>query len=307
MTEKKKKALAVIGATAVGKTALAIDVARAVDGEIISCDSMQIYRGMDIGSAKPTPEERAAVPHHLIGVIDPQEDFSAAKYKALAEGAIRSCLSRGKTPILCGGTGLYLDAVLYDLSFAAKPENSALREGLYQEVKEKGAHVLYEELQRRDPDAADRIHPNNVKRVIRALESALLGEPIRDFKQVRRRTDRYNFTLILLKRDRKDLYERINRRVDRMVERGLLEEVKKLVRTGLDAHSVAMQGIGYKELLPVLRGETPLSVAVDEIKKNTRHYAKRQETWFRRYADAKVFDLSAGESAQEVIAWLNRK
>ena len=303
--------LVIAGPTAAGKTAFALEAAKRYDGEIVSCDSMQIYRFMDIGSAKPTISERREVPHHLVDCIDPGQPFSAAMYRELASAAIEDIHSRGKLPVICGGTGLYLNALLYDMDFGVSPENPALREKLEKLADEEGPQALHELLQRQDPRAAQRIHPNNVKKVIRALERLEGGEDdLREFADVRRENPRYAPVLIGLTRDRAELYDRIDRRVLQMVEQGLVDEVRRLQEMGLSENNISMLGIGYKELLPFLRGECTLDEATKTIQKNTRHLAKRQLTWFRRYATIHWVNISEHENEEQALeamfSWLER-
>jgi len=279
-----KNVLAVVGATASGKTALSIALAKALGGEIISCDSMQIYRGMDIGTAKPTEEEREGVPHHLIDIVDPSESFSVADYAPLAAKAIEDISARGKLPIFCGGTGLYLDAVLTANEYSEAASDPSLREELTREAEEKGALVLWERLKREDPASAEAIHPNNVKRVVRALEIKLLtGVPKSEWdKRSRLAPSPYNAVVLGLSYpDRAVLYGRIDKRVDIMLEAGLVDEVRSLIESGrLPRGSTAAQAIGYKEILAYLDGEVSLGEAVETLKTATRRYAKRQITWF---------------------------
>lgn len=304
------KIVAICGPTAVGKTAYSIEIAKKFDGEIVSCDSMQLYKYMDIGSAKPSLDELNQVKHHLIGIVDPSEMFSVAKYKELANDAIDDIISRGKLPIIAGGTGLYLDALLFDLDFAAEPSDDNLRDELYKIAEEKGNLELHAILNECDPDSAKRIHPNNVRRVVRAIESAKSGNKLKDFAKDLSLNDKYEFILIGLRRDREELYDRINRRVDVLVKEGLFEEVKMLREMGLSESDISMKGIGYKEVLAYFDGEYDLETAIDTIKKNTRHFAKRQITWLKRYDDMKWFDLSESkddkDSIREIITWLEK-
>lgn len=303
-----KTLIAICGPTAVGKTEYAIRAARALDGEVLSCDSMQLYKYMDIGSAKPTPEERAQVPHHLVDLIDPAEEFSVARYAALAEEALTGIWDRGKIPIVAGGTGLYLNALLYKMDFSAPPGDPALRQEFYDLAKQEGAEALHRRLCVLDPEAAKRIHPNNIKKVVRACEAAMLGNPVKDFAtEPVRRTDRRSI-LLCLTRDREELYDRINQRVDVLMEKGLLGEVQGLLASGLSENDISMKGIGYKEIIGYLEGDYDLAEAVRLIKRNTRHLAKRQLTWFKRYEDMKWLNISEyrdeEESIGEMIRWL---
>ena len=219
----KREIIVICGPTAVGKTKYAIETALHVGGEVVSCDSMQLYKYMDIGSAKPTPEEQAQVPHHLVDEIDPGEAFSVARYQKLAKEAIEDIFTRGKTPVIAGGTGLYLNALLYDMDFSAPPRDEAYRDQLYKDAEEFGPIYLHNKLQLVDPEAAERIHPNNIKKVVRALEAAEEGNKVKDFATQLEPTKDYSYKLIGLTRDREELYNRINLRVDILMEMGLLE------------------------------------------------------------------------------------
>ena len=283
MSEKIKIA-AVTGPTASGKTALAIELARQLDGEIISCDSMQIYRGMDIGTAKPTREELAAVPHHLIDVLPPDAPYSCSDYVHDAERAVEDITSRGRLPIFCGGTGLYLDRFLKGGNEDCAACDEGLREELKRFVEKEGVDALYARLCELDPEAAASIHKNNVKRVMRAIEICLVtGEKKSDIdKKNSAVVDKYDHRVITLGFDNRELlYERIDTRVDAMIAQGLLDETARLMADGVFERSqTAAQAIGYKELLPYLRGEASLESCVDDLKRATRRYAKRQITWF---------------------------
>ena len=307
----ERKIYAVCGPTAVGKTKFAIEIARRLNGEIVSCDSMQLYKYMDIGSAKPTEAERLMVKHHLVDEIDPRQPFSAAKYQRLAKAAIEDIFSAGKRPIIAGGTGLYLNSLLYDMDFSAPPGDPQLRAKLYEKAEKQGAQALYEQLQTEDPQAAARIHPNNVKKVVRAIEAAQSGEKVRDFSRDLSPAGDYDSVLIGLTRDREELYRRINERVDALLQQGLLEEVKGLLDRGLSESDISMKGIGYKEIIGYYRGEYPLMEAVRLVKKNTRRYAKRQLTWFRRYKEMKWFNISEYGSEEscleDIFLWLEKR
>ena len=300
-----RRIVCICGPTAVGKTKYAIEAAKHIGGEIVSCDSMQLYKYMDIGSAKPTPEEQAQVPHYLVDQIDPREKFSVATYQKLAKAAIEKIFSKGKTPVIAGGTGLYLNSLLYDMDFSAPPSDDAYREALFREAEEKGVMAVYDRLKAADPDAADRIHPNNLKKVIRALEAAEAGDKVKDFASEPVPTRDYDSILIGLSRERQELYDRINLRVDLLMEMGLLEEVKSLMEMGLGESDISMKGIGYKEIIGYLKGEYPLEEAVRLIKRNTRHLAKRQMTWFKRYDDMMWLDISGYPSDEEAIEVMN--
>lgn len=282
---KKPRVVAVVGPTASGKTALAIELAKIYDGEIISCDSMQIYRGMDIGTAKPTEEEKCGIPHHMIDIIEPRESFSAADYGARARTICDDILSRGKLPIFCGGTGLYLDAVLTDNDYADVETDMELRAKLTSEAEHDGARAMWERLNEVDPEAAAAIHENNVKRVVRALELYLSSGITKTEwdKRSRLRPKPYDATIIALERSREEMYARIDKRVDIMMEMGLENEVRELLSSGkLPRGSTAAQAIGYKEFISYFDGVCSLEDAVAEIKQATRRYSKRQLTWFKR-------------------------
>lgn len=293
----KDKIIVIAGPTAVGKTEYAIRAAQEFNGEIVSADSMQLYKFMDIGSAKPTADEQAAARHYLVDEIDPREEFSVAEYVKLAKKYIRQILDDGKLPIISGGTGLYVNSLIYDMDFAAAPKDSAERERLRALLAEKGPEHLHSLLREIDPNAAGRIHPNNTKKVIRAIEAAKSGSPIPAFEASFKKTADYDYLLIGLNRDRAELYDRINRRVDIMLDAGLEDEIKGLMAMGLDSESISMKGIGYKEMIAYFNGEYDRDEAVELVKRSSRRYAKRQLTWFRRYDDMHWFDLSAGADA----------
>ena len=308
----ERRILVIAGPTAVGKTEYAIEAAKAFNGEIVSCDSMQLYRYMDIGCAKPTEAERAEAVHHLIDFLDPREEFSVARYQKLAREAIDDILSRGKLPVISGGTGLYLNSILYDMDFADASGDEKLRETLRKVAEEEGSEALHSQLAEMDPEAAARIHPNNTKKIIRAIERLQAGEGrVRPFDSSISENKDYDPLLVCLTRNREELYDRINRRVDALIEAGLVEEVRSLMDMGLTADDISMKGIGYKEIIAYLEGETILEEAIDQIKKNTRHYAKRQLTWFRRYDKINVVNLSEYLSEEEakrgLIGWLEKK
>ena len=288
------------GPTAVGKTDLSIQLAKAVDAEIVSADSMQIYKYMDIGSAKVTEEEMQGVKHYLVDEIEPDMPFSVSEYKRMAEEYIDEISSRGKTVIVTGGTGLYLNSLIYDMDFGKSDANQELREELNKELEENGPAYMYEKLVSLDKEAAERIHPNNTKRVIRAIEVAMSGEKMNDFSKDLRYNKKYRPIVIVLNRDRQALYDRINLRVDIMLKNGLIEEVKGLLEKGYTKDMISMQGIGYKEIIKYFDGEYTLDEAIEIIKRDPRRYAKRQLTWFRRYEDAKWFEIDKFDSAEEL-------
>lgn len=283
----KKPLIILTGPTAVGKTELSIALAKSVNGAIISADSMQVYKHMDIGSAKIRPQERNGVPHYLIDVLEPSEEFHVARFQEMAKEAMQEIYANGQIPILTGGTGFYIQSVLYDIDFKENAEGKEYRHSLEALAKEKGVSYLHRMLSEIDPESAAAIHENNVKRVIRALEfHAETGMKMSEHnEEERRRESPYNAAYFVLCDERSKLYERIDQRVDDMMEEGLLREVEHLKEMGYDRSYVSMQGLGYKELLSYLDGEITLSDAVSVIKRDTRHFAKRQITWFKRERD----------------------
>ena len=286
----KKPMVVVTGPTAAGKTDLSLNLADRIGGEIISADSMQVYRGMDIGTAKIRPEEMRGIPHHLIDVLDPDQPFNVMIFRQMAMEAAEGILRRGHIPILVGGTGFYIQDLLYDVDFTDQETGGAYRKYLQDLAREKGPDYLHDRLKERDPDYAAGVHANNVKRVIRALEfhKESGGSRISDHnREQRERESAYDALFFVLTMDRKALYERIDQRVDRMMEKGLVEEVKRLQERGLTASDVSMQGLGYKEILGALEGQMSLEEAVYVIKRDTRHFAKRQLSWFRRERDVR--------------------
>lgn len=289
----KQPLIILTGPTAVGKTKLSLRLARAVGGEIISADSMQVYRYMDIGTAKIRPEEMEGISHHLIDVLDPSEEFHVVKFQELAKKAMEQIRAAGHIPIVAGGTGFYIQALLYDIDFTEHPGQERLRRQLEAFAREQGREALHQRLAQVDPAAADQIHPNNVKRVVRALEFFhQTGEPIsRHNQQERQKESPYQFVYFVLTDARSRLYQRIDSRVDQMLRDGLVEEVRSLKERGYTKDMVSMQGLGYKEILTYLDGGCSLEDAVYQIKRNTRHFAKRQITWFKRERDVTWIDL----------------
>lgn len=283
----KQPLVILTGPTAVGKTALSIELARRIVGEIISADSMQVYKGMDIGSAKILPEEMQGIPHYLIDDLEPEEPFHVVKFQELAKKYMKEIWAKGKIPILTGGTGFYIQAVLYDIDFSENEEDSSYRQELEVLAKEKGGEYLHQKLAAVDPQSAEQIHANNVKRVIRALEFYKeTGTPIsRHNEEERQKASPYNFAYFVLNDQRETVYQRINLRVDKMLEAGLVEEVQRLKAKGYTRDMVSMQGLGYKEILDYLDGKITLEEASYIIKRDTRHFAKRQITWFKRERD----------------------
>ncbi|MCR5283394.1 MAG: tRNA (adenosine(37)-N6)-dimethylallyltransferase MiaA [Lachnospiraceae bacterium] len=283
-TESQKPPLVILtGPTAVGKTSLSIRLAQRIGGEIISADSMQVYKDMDIGSAKIRPEEMDGVVHHLVDVIEPTEPFDVTRFQTMALEAMKKIRERGHIPILVGGTGFYIQAILYDIDFNDQAQDDSLRRRLEQEALSLGARAMHERLEKIDPESAEAIPEGNVKRVIRALEYyELTGEKISEHnKEQKAKQSPYNFACFVLTDERAKLYAAIDRRVDLMIEEGLVEEVKGLIEKGVRRTDTAMQGLGYREIYDYLAGDTDLPEAVRLIKRNTRHFAKRQLTWFR--------------------------
>jgi len=280
----KKPLIILTGPTAVGKTELSIKLAKAVEGEIISADSMQVYKHMDIGTAKIKPSDMQGVTHYLIDELEPEEDFNVVRFQEYALKYMEDIYKRGKLPILVGGTGFYIQAVLNGIDFKEAKEDNAYRDSLLIQAAEKGADYLHDQLKKVDPEAAKAIHPNNVKRVIRALEyHNQTGDLISAHNEEQKQKDSpYNFCYFVLNRDRKVLYDGINKRVDLMVEEGLVDEVKSLLEKGCTGNMVSMQGLGYKEIISYINGSCSLSEAINSIKQETRHFAKRQITWFKR-------------------------
>lgn len=276
--------IAVVGPTASGKTGLAIDIAKYTDGEIVSADSMQIYKHMNIGSAKPTPSERAEAVHHMIDFLEPYGEFSVADYTDMAHQVISDIYSRGKVPIMAGGTGLYINSVINDITFGEIDTDYDLRDELNNTAKEKGNEYLLNMLSDIDPKAAEKMHPNNLRRIIRAIEFyRVTGKKISEHQEETKRTEsRYEPLMFCIDWDRAVLYDRINKRVDMMIEEGLADEVKNLVDMGCTREMNSMKGIGYKEVMDYLDGKTSMEETVEIIKQSSRRYAKRQLTWFRR-------------------------
>ena len=300
---EKKPIIILTGPTAVGKTALSIALAKAIDGEIISADSMQVYKQMDIGSAKITKDEMEGVPHHLVDVLDPREGFDVCRFQSMAKEALAGIYERGRVPIVVGGTGFYIQALLYDIDFTETEEDTAYRRELSEIARTEGNHALHEMLKQVDPESAEAIHENNVKRVIRALEFYQeTGEKISAHnEQQRLHESPYQFCYFVLTDDRKTLYERIDERVDLMLEQGLVAEVQALKEQGCRADMVSMKGLGYKEILAYLDGQISLEEAVYIIKRDTRHFAKRQLTWFRRERDVIWLDRQAYQDEASIL------
>ena len=304
MSENKKNPMIILtGPTAVGKTDLSIQLAKAMNGEIISADSMQVYRHMDIGSAKVTPEEMDGVPHHLIDVLEPEEEFNVVVFQKLAKEALTGIYEREHIPIIVGGTGFYIQALLYDIDFTENDGDTTIRRELEKLAQTQGAGCLHQMLQEIDPESAAAILQNNVKRVIRAIEFyRQTGKKISlHNEQEREKQSPYQFLYYVLDTDRKTLYERIDRRVDLMMEHGLVDEVKHLADMGCTRDMVSMQGLGYKEILDYLSGEISLEEAVYILKRDTRHFAKRQITWFKRERDVRWLELEQFQNDRKKV------
>ena len=301
----RKPLIILAGPTAVGKTSLSIRLAKETGGEIISADSMQVYRHMDIGSAKITKEEMDGVSHYLVDVLEPEEEFNVVRFQQMAKEAAEKIWEKGKIPLVVGGTGFYIQALLYDIDFTENDGDESYRRQLEQKASdEEGASELYEMLKTVDPKAAQEIHPRNIKRIIRALEFYhQTGRKISEHNETQRQKESpYNYAYFVLTDERSRLYERIDQRVDLMMEQGLLDEVRYLKERGVRKDSTAMQGLGYKELYAYLEGEYPLDEAVRIIKRDTRHFAKRQLTWFKRERDVIWADKSVIRQEEEKLA-----
>ena len=311
----RKPLIILAGPTAVGKTSLSIRLAKETGGEIISADSMQVYRHMDIGSAKITKEEMEGVPHYLVDVLEPEEEFNVVRFQQMAKEAAERIWEKGKIPLVVGGTGFYIQALLYDIDFTENDGDESYRRQLEQKASdEEGASELYEMLKAVDLKAAQEIHPRNIKRIVRALEFYhQTGKKISEHNETQRqKMSPYNYAYFVLTDERGRLYERIDRRVDLMMEQGLLDEVRYLKKRGVRKDSTAMQGLGYKELYAYLDGEYPLDEAVRIIKRDTRHFAKRQLTWFKRerdviWADKSVIGQDEQKLADYMLGYLREK
>lgn len=305
----KKPLIILTGPTAAGKTDISIQLAKIIGGEIISADSMQVYKRMNIGTAKIKPEEMQGVPHHLIDVLEPEEPFNVTVFKKLAEEAVEDILSRGRIPIVAGGTGFYIQALLYGIDFSEEKDDGYRDKLMNISNEEDGADKLYQMLMTVDPEYAEITHKNNVKKVIRALEfHHYNGYPISlHNKREHSKESRYDSLYFVLTMDREKLYDRIDRRVDIMIEQGLVEEVKGLAEGGLDDRYISMQGIGYKEIYDYLNGNCNLETAVSTIKLNTRHFAKRQLTWFRREKNVIWIDKDQYKSDNEIAEMISRE
>ncbi len=304
----KRKLVILTGPTAVGKTSLSIALAKAVNGAIISADSMQVYKHMDIGSAKIMPEEMDGIKHYLVDCLEPNdpEAFNVTRFQQMAKEAMEEIYLEGKVPILVGGTGFYIQSVVYDIDFTENDADTTYRAMLEEMAEEKGAEYLHDMLKIVDPKAAEEIHFHNVKRVIRALEFfQKTGSPISEHNEAERRKESpYECYYFVLNDDRAKLYERIDLRVDRMIAEGLVDEVKKLLEMGCTRDMVSMQGLGYKEIIDYLQGKISLEEAIYIIKRDTRHFAKRQLTWFRRERDVRWVNKSDFASEEEMLNFM---
>lgn len=305
--EMEKKSLVVLtGPTAVGKTELSIGLAKRINGEIISADSMQVYKYMDIGTAKIKKEEMNGVKHYLVDELDPADEFNIVRFQKMAKRAMKEIWEKGKIPIIVGGTGFYIQSIVYDIDFSEEKEENGYRQELEKLAKEKGGGWLHEQLRKVDPISAEKIHPNNIKKVIRALEYYKENNApisIHNEEQMQKKSP-YHFAYFVLNRDRKILYERIDKRVDLMIEEGLVEEVRGLRERGYTKNLVSMQGLGYKEILDYLNGECSLEAAIYRLKRDTRHFAKRQLTWFRREKETIFVEKEKFLSDEEILSYI---
>ena len=302
-----EKLIIIAGPTAVGKSGTAVSIAERFNGEVVSADSMQIYKGMDIGTAKVTAEEMRGIRHHLIDFKDPHEDYNVVEFQYMASTAISDINSRGKLPVLCGGTGFYIQALLYGIDFSSEPpsdKENELRSSLREYAEKYGTAALHERLAGIDPESAESIPKENIKRVIRAIEFyELHGKKISEHNRdeaLKRQHPLYDSIFIVLNDDRKKLYERIDKRVDKMLEAGLVDEVRRLLEAGVPESSTAMQAIGYREIVSFLKGNVSLDGAVELIKQNSRHYAKRQLTWFRREQNTVWLNIGECDATEEI-------
>ncbi|HEY5584900.1 MAG TPA: tRNA (adenosine(37)-N6)-dimethylallyltransferase MiaA [Ruminiclostridium sp.] len=304
--------IVIVGPTASGKTSLSIELAKRLNGEIISADSMQIYKHMDIGTAKPTLDEMQGIKHYLIDEVLPSEDFNVVKFKELANKYIEEIIQKDKQPIIVGGTGLYISSLINNINFSESECDWELRETLKKEAEEYGPQYIHDKLKLVDAETANNIHPNNVKRVIRALEVYYQTQkPISYHNEMSRGVpSKYKFILIGLSMDRQHLYERIDKRVDIMLENGLVDEVKSLISLGFADCLISMQGIGYKEILSYINNEITLEEVVDIIKRGSRRYAKRQITWFKRINEIKWFSIdnsgNTNNTVEDAKAYIDR-
>ena len=305
------KIIVIVGPTAVGKTYVSVELAKKLNTEVISADSMQIYKGMDVGTAKITEDEKFGIIHHMIDIVNPDENYSVSEFKNDAEKIIDNLLLKNKIPVIAGGSGLYVNSLIYDLDFSNAKSNEKLREYYTYYYNEYGEEALYDKLIKIDPISAQRIHKNNIKRVIRALEVYdITGKKFSELNtDVRKESKKYDCILIGLSMERKVLYERINQRVDEMLSNGLVEEVKTLIENGYGKNLVSMRGIGYKEIIDYLEGSMDLEEAANILKRNTRRFAKRQYTWFLKDKNVKWFSMDnldeAGNTVKNILEHIN--
>ena len=302
----KDKLIILAGPTASGKTSVSIDLAKRIGGEIISADSMQVYRGMDVGTAKIKADEMQGVKHYLINVLDPTEDFNIVKFQDMVKYSIEEIKQNGHIPILVGGTGFYIQSVIYDIDFDTQDDNGDIRKALEEEYDKMGADFMYEKLKKIDSVSAENIHKNNKKRIIRAIEYFLINNALISAhnESQRKKDSPYDFRFFVLNPPRDILYDRINQRVDKMVDEGLVREVKGLKNAGLSSANISMQGIGYKEILEYLNGVATLEEAIDNIKQNTRHMAKRQVTWFKREKDVIYINPFEFDNNEKIVDYM---
>ncbi|NLY87373.1 MAG: tRNA (adenosine(37)-N6)-dimethylallyltransferase MiaA [Clostridiales bacterium] len=293
----------IAGPTAVGKSQIAYELAQRIDGEIINCDSIQLYNYMDIGSAKPSKQEIMTVPHHLYSIVDPDYNMTVATYQKLALAVIDDVLSRGKVPIICGGTGLYLNSLLYDMDFARNQGNLERRLELEQMAEENDNEYMHHYLAAIDPDAAERIHPNNLRKIIRAIEVYECGYSIKSLSECPI-NPKYDFKFFSFVMSKQYLYERINNRVVSLIENGLEDEVRSLLNMGYDSSTPALKGIGYKEMIEYIEGRVTLEEAITNIMTNTRHYAKRQLTWLNRYGFDIRFEITPEDNLDSKLNFI---
>ena len=294
------KVYVISGPTAVGKSIIAFYLAKRINGEIVNCDSVQLYKYMDVGSAKPPEEEMQKIRHHLYSIVDPDYNMTVATYQKLAYAVIDDILARGKTPIICGGTGLYLNSILYNMDFAGGRRSSSRRDELEAMAEKNGSEYMHQFLTAIDPESAARIHPNNTRKIVRAIEAFEDGAGIGSMSELKL-NPKYDFCFFALTMEREWLYERINRRVVTLVEKGLVEEVLGLLGRGYSLSTPSMKAIGYKEMIAYINEEYDLKTAVEEIRKNTRHYAKRQLTWLRRYDFVRWIEIQKGDTVGSIV------
>ncbi len=297
------KVIVITGPTASGKTAVSIQLAGKLEGEIINADSMQIYKRCDIGSAKPLIEEKKGIKHHLIDIIEPYENFSVAEYKAAAKKCISEIIQRGKTPVITGGTGLYIDAIVRNIDFSLSSGNTGFREKLGDILKSEGAGYIHGILEKRDPEAAKTVHPNNTRRVIRYLEILDgFNGTLKDYmgKTTIAASD-YEYRMFILNPGRELIYKQAEKRVDRMLEAGLVEEVRGLLESGVNENSQCMMGIGYKETVEYIKGNLDINGYCDLLKRNTRRYAKRQFTWLKRYEQTHIINIDENMKTDQIV------